>query len=359
LIPTDIAARLKILLETSVQPVLPVKQLPADLPELARGQRFLARVTEALPDQTFRAVVAGRSLTLALPNSAKPGDTLELVVLDRTPRLITARYAGDTAEAVPPGSPRLSAAGQLIGALLALPANRAAGPATVAAAAPLLAEPAAQPAPIAAALRQTVADSGLFYESHLAQWAAGRMPVAQLMREPQAGHARALAAAPPQRTAASLEAPAAEPSGESPPAAAGEMPRTAAPATAGQVPVDLLPLMQQQFQALGNGAVLWSGQIWPGQELEWAIEQPPERERDDADDGPARPWRSHLRLELPRLGGIEADLTLGPAGIEIGLAAAVAEAGEALRGGIGALRERLEAAGLGPSLLKVTRHEPL
>ncbi|WP_306714621.1 flagellar hook-length control protein FliK [Burkholderia dolosa] len=43
-----------------------------------------------------------------------------------------------------------------------------------------------------AALAQAVSASGLFYESHLAQWLAGQRPLAALMREPQAR----LAAAP-------------------------------------------------------------------------------------------------------------------------------------------------------------------
>ncbi|RQR60434.1 flagellar hook-length control protein FliK, partial [Burkholderia sp. Bp9126] len=37
-----------------------------------------------------------------------------------------------------------------------------------------------------AALAQAVSESGLFYESHLAQWLAGQRPLAALEREPQA-----------------------------------------------------------------------------------------------------------------------------------------------------------------------------
>ena len=45
-------------------------------------------------------------------------------------------------------------------------------------------------AALAAALSGQVADSGLFYESHLAQFAAGTRSLAQMQREPQAGLAR-------------------------------------------------------------------------------------------------------------------------------------------------------------------------
>ncbi|EOH6282417.1 flagellar hook-length control protein FliK, partial [Burkholderia cenocepacia] len=66
--------------------------------------------------------------------------------------------------------------------------------ATRAAAAPSVAPPVAA---LRAALAQAVSESGLFYESHLAQWLAGQRPLAALLREPQARLATALAPADP------------------------------------------------------------------------------------------------------------------------------------------------------------------
>jgi hypothetical protein len=37
----------------------------------------------------------------------------------------------------------------------------------------------------ACALRDAVASSGLFYESHVAEWAEGKRPLASLLLEPQ------------------------------------------------------------------------------------------------------------------------------------------------------------------------------
>ncbi|PRF94242.1 flagellar hook-length control protein FliK, partial [Burkholderia multivorans] len=48
-----------------------------------------------------------------------------------------------------------------------------------------------------AALAQAVGESGLFYESHLAQWFAGQRPLAALLREPQARIAIAQTSAAP------------------------------------------------------------------------------------------------------------------------------------------------------------------
>lgn len=53
-------------------------------PELILGQRFTARVEALLPDHRFRALVQGRRMLLLLPAGTRLGETLALVVLDRT-----------------------------------------------------------------------------------------------------------------------------------------------------------------------------------------------------------------------------------------------------------------------------------
>ncbi|HDR9394372.1 TPA: flagellar hook-length control protein FliK, partial [Burkholderia multivorans] len=81
-------------------------------------------------------------------------------------------------------------------------AAAASGPAPGAAAATAAATAAdAAPPSLAGALRaalaQAVGESGLFYESHLAQWFAGQRPLATLLREPQARIASAQTSADP------------------------------------------------------------------------------------------------------------------------------------------------------------------
>ncbi|MNS95001.1 Flagellar hook-length control protein FliK [compost metagenome] len=81
---------------------------------------------------------------------------------------------------------RLSLAARVIGAVLA---DLQAAPGPVRGEAPLLLPVARQgtnTAALAGTLAQTVADSGLFYESHLAEFAAGTRTLAQMAREPQA-----------------------------------------------------------------------------------------------------------------------------------------------------------------------------
>jgi len=59
-------------------------------PELALGQRFVARVEAVLPDLRFRVLVNGRRMLLRLPGSTPLGETLELAVLDKTARGVIA-----------------------------------------------------------------------------------------------------------------------------------------------------------------------------------------------------------------------------------------------------------------------------
>ena len=188
MIPSDLAARLRIMTEAAVQPLSAVRELASDLPSLSSGQRFSAEIQSALPDGTFRAIVAGRTVTLSLPHLAKAGDTLELVVIDRTPRAIIAAQTGLAfeAQAAPTAGATLSRAAQLIGALLS--GNEAAQAAPLARSAPLLTAPPQTGRALAPLLQIAVGESGMFYESHQAQWLAGRLPLSALLREPQGQH---------------------------------------------------------------------------------------------------------------------------------------------------------------------------
>ncbi|KAA8770371.1 flagellar hook-length control protein FliK [Burkholderia pseudomallei] len=112
------------------------------------------------------------------------------------------RYGGAATPAVVGAAPLLPAAPTAVAVaaqavsldpLLATPDARAGNPAAAMApgaqaaqAAPQAALPASPAAALSLALVQAVAQSGLFYESHLAQWLAGQRTTAELAREPQA-----------------------------------------------------------------------------------------------------------------------------------------------------------------------------
>ena len=203
LIPPDVGIRMRMQTEANLlQPVQPAHEIPSELPELRPGQRFSARVQEALPDNTYRAIVAGRQITLQLPESAKAGDQLELVVLDRTPStLIAKQVTGSGASPAAPDQPvayefaKFSPAARLIGQLLPSEGQKPA-PALLNKGEPLLPTPPDSKvitAQLAPNLAKAVTQSGLFYESHQAKWVTGQRPLAQILQEPQGKYASATA----------------------------------------------------------------------------------------------------------------------------------------------------------------------
>lgn len=387
MIPSDLAARLRMLTEASFFDSEPpihgparVREIQARLPELIPGERVSATLERSLPDGTFQAIVAGRSYTLALNHPAKAGDTLELVVTQNTPKAVFAQLAestlAGTATSMEASRPSLSAVGRLIGFLLS--GQPSSQPAALAGGKPVLdAPPANNGASLATALRQAVTQSGLFYEAHQLQWISGKLDTAALLREPQGQQPPGLgtsgsAASPsgtqgmsapppdmsPAKTAdirltsllrqtpdarasdasqvtASVAESAEGPEGSGNPNA----PPPGSPPRATAVPERLIPVVHQQLDAMATQNYVWQGQVWPGQTMEWEIEDPQRDDQGASGDAPVE-WNTTLRLSLPRLGGVEARLILTPAGVALRLQADDADTVKALD----AARQQLDAA---------------
>jgi len=368
MIPADLAARLRLLNEASFfnsEPPVPglqrAREIQSQLPELVPGQRFFATLQRTLPDGTFRALVAGQQMTLALNTAAKSGDTLELEVSQVTPRAVFARIVGQEAAATVTASaqPALSQTGRLISFLLT--GQPAAQPASLAANQPLLAAPPANGAQLAPLLRQALGQSGLFYESHQADWVLGRRDTASLTSEPQ-GQAQTRSTAPgasqaatgqavhqgvasPKSGAQSGQPAAAEGSERAAQARGAALADEAAPVRTAPIPERLIPIVHQQLDALATQQYVWNGQAWPGQAVEWRIEDP-ERDDGSAEEETAHGWDSTLRLTLPRLGGVEAQLHLSGKQVALRLRADEADTLVALDAGAAALASALEAVDL-------------
>ena len=368
MIPADLASRLRLLNEASffnTEPPVPglqrAREIQSQLPDLVPGQRFFATLQRTLPDGSFRALVAGQQMTLSLNTAAKSGDTLELEVSQVTPRAVFARMVGQEAAATANASaqPALSQTGRLISFLLT--GQPAPQPASLAANQPLLTAPPANGSQLAPLLRQALGQSGLFYESHQADWVLGRRDTASLTSEPQ-GQPRPVAQASPQASSGQAAAqggtPTAQGAQAGQQAAASEgnertsQARSAAmsaeettPVRTAPIPERLIPIVHQQLDALATQQYVWHGQAWPGQAVEWRIEDP---ERDDgtAEEETARGWDSTLRLTLPRLGGVEAVLHLSGNPVALRLRADEADTLVALDSGAAALASALEAVDL-------------
>lgn len=205
------------------------------------------------------------------------------------------------------------------------------------------------------ALRQALQTSGLFYESHLTNMVFGRISPSSLQNEPQAKLSKDDI---PQNTAPARgrpEAPAAGRAGGGADAPSGiGSSTTPAPGTpiAG-IHQDLTVLVRQQLDVLANQSLTWQGEAWPGTPMEWEVERDPY----GGDPDSATPtWATRLKLDLPRLGLVDARLNLAGDQIVLQLVAPLA-AGE-INDASDQLRSRLLAAGLTLSNLAVSVTDP-
>ncbi|ENO87960.1 flagellar hook-length control protein FliK, partial [Thauera linaloolentis] len=117
----------------------------------------------------------------------------------------------------------------------------------------------------------------------------------------------------------------------------------AAPVRNAPIPERLLPLVHQQLDALATHQYVWQGQAWPGQQMEWIIEDP-EQEEGDGGDPSEQGWNTTLRLTLPRLGSIEAHMHLTAAGVALRLRSDDDASIAALDADAAALAQALETA---------------
>lgn len=311
------------------------------LTALETGKAFQAQVLSRLSNGDFVVGIADTAARMALPEGTRVGEQLSLTLVGREPRplFLLERPAGQDHASV-------SAAARLVSSLMQGPAasGGSAAPSALAGAAPLAAPGAPlQPAPLAQALRDSLEYSGLFYESHVSQWAHGARSLPQLQREPQMQATQVIPADSTselrvvQGTAGMAAASHAD---STPPA------------------LDAAPLIRLQLDTLEQRGVTWQGELLPGQAMQWEV-----REQEDDRTAPGQPaaeraWQSTVRLELPALGAVAGSLQLQGGRLQLTLLAQQAGSAALLRAGGGELALALEAAGL-PLDLMAVRHEPV
>lgn len=202
------------------------------------------------------------------------------------------------------------------------------------------------------ALRAALQTSGLFYESHLTDMVFGRSNPAQLQQEPQARLTRGAAAdADGARPRADTTAPTGRAGGESTATGSTSTPAPGAPISG--IHQDLTLLVRQQLDVLANQALTWQGEAWPGAPMEWEVERDP---YGGDPDSAGSTWATRLKLDLPRLGLVDARLNL--AGDQLVLQVVAPHSAAEINESSDLLRSRLLAAGLTLSHLVVNVVDP-
>lgn len=356
MIHNDIQNQLALLVKTSAPPLIEVAQSPAETPQWMPGQRVPAFVIASLPNGRFQVQVEEQILDMNLPRNAEPGQKLELTYLTSSPRL-TFAMSQDMERALPSNSGvSLSETAKFLGALLQRGNAENGGTSALARSAAVLPGAPAAMQDFAAALHAAVSQSGLFYESHQAQWVTGERSLTALLQEPQA---RLPGANDPlqksQVDGQPGQALSSFPKGGVLADAVGNSPLMQGLGqhdsnTGGvSLPRDMVhpqaaPLVHQQLETLDTRQIVWQGQVWPGQEMDWRIEEDESRHTTADKDEPQ--WRTRLHLELPGLGGVTARLAIAASGVRIEMVAERGDSAALLRGDAGRLAVSMEASGL-------------
>ena len=422
MISSDILNQLQLLIKTVAPPLIEVAKTPLEKVQLLPGEHVQVTVLTSLPNGRFQVAIGEQVLDMNLPKNTQAGEKVDLTFVTNQPRL-TFVLSRDiplppaaTAATGDKASVAISDSARYLGALLNKIAITAEGQtAPLAKAAPLLASVPTNPVEMAQAMQKALSKSGLFYESHQAQWVAGERPLTELLQEPQAQLSRPsllamqasleqtaksatpqpadirvvatpTQAAPSQanpgptppglvtlnQAASSLAASTSVPSGPALPNQA--TPNQSAPnqATANQAALyqatsnqsapyqaipnhgapsltplvqsaqpqegrtlsdnaplpgivtggneavhpKAAPLVQQQLNTLDTHQLVWQGQVWPNQAMEWHIEERPDSAPGSVE---ASEWQTSLRLYLPNLGEVSAGIRLTRQGIHIRL----------------------------------------
>jgi hypothetical protein len=276
------------------------------------GQQVQGTVQAQTSPGQFQVRIADHVVQLQLPAFVRSGDLIALQVTSLQPRLSFSLSSSTNPVST---SEQLSSASRMLSSMTQQPleqpyvkslqraplwiANQASTPDTTV---------------LADKLHNALSHSGLFYESHQAQWIAGARSTPQLMQEPQNQLAN------PQQIAAQST------NGDAHTSPLNPESRIQNPASV--IPEHLQTLVQQQLHTLETRQVLWQGVAWEGQEMRWEVRE--ESPRSGATSEQFGQWVTEIHLDLPHLGSLSAQLSLNGGAINLTLHARDAKTRELL-----------------------------
>ena len=344
MIPTIIKTDL-IATQTQIAPVTPVRPVTAILDsqssfaEFVQGQKYQALIEARLFNGNSRVLVADKLLQMHLPENFQPGNKLELVFISQEPKLKFLILNETPPLDAGKNNTSISTTGRFLGVLMQdvlkpasanITTTNTATAQSLTSPTPILTGSSINSTELPGLLQKAIVQSGLFYESHQAQWINGENTLESLHQEPQ-GKLMLV-------TADLLAAKVAVSSALTP-----EMP----------VHTQTIPLVQQQLTTLETGHLFWRGEIWQGQPMEWDIyEHPQDKEKENESDQAAQ-WRTQLRLSMPQLGDITATIVINAQGINIKLNTSQPETANLLKNNQLPLAMDMQSAGLNLQAVEV------
>lgn len=399
MLPVNILNALKdyALAQRTPLPAAAVDAVAKTAPQFELGQKLQGTVQAQVAPNVFKVNVSGQLVQMELPSSIRSGDTVALQVLSLQPRLTFSMVNSATPLSTPE---QLGATSRMLSSMSQQAPEKAYVRSTQSA--PLWGTPnPPETKQLAGMLQEALSNSGLFYESHQAQWLGGERSTAQLMHEPQnltPAQAKAVAlpntdsklamSAKPELTGANQATgdPASKAmmasgatskaamtweaagkladnsntaviSGNAADAGASKQANISSHADSGSssIPDHLQPLVQQQLNALETRQMIWQGNVWPGQDMQWEVhEQAPQTPGMEQQ----KQWVTQVKMDLPNLGAVAATLRLNSAGLSLTLNADTAKTRAMLGSASTQLVSALSDAGIPVLSTQVSNEKP-
>lgn len=311
----------------SVSPVTPVTAIldsQDSSSKFEQGQKYQAFIEARLSNGYSKVLVNNKLLQIDLPVKFQPGSKIELVFISHQPNLkflILDEAIIKSKENIT----SISTTGRFIDLLIHDTLKHASTNATqfLTSSSPLLNGTPTNSTELPGLLQKAIIQSGLFYESHQAQWINGENTLENLQQEPQG---KLLLAIP-------------------------ELSMTKTAISASLVPeipahTQSMSLVQQQLNTLETGHLFWQGEVWQGQPMKWEICEQPEDKSKSGESDPAVQWRTQFHLSLPQLGDITATLLVNSQGININIETSRVDTTSLLKGNRSLLTTDMQSAGL-------------
>jgi hypothetical protein len=310
------------------------------------GQQMKGEVLAALGGGRFTVQVAQQAIEFLMPKGVRRGDLINLFFITTEPQqtFLMVRFGRS-------GEAQVSDVSRWLSSFLGESASQVSTQATLGMLRTLLSGPPTDAQLLGRMLQQGLRESGLFYESHLARWFGGSYALEDILKEPQgrlsprlvpAGMNQAVPAEDLVRTAIRT----------------GSAEMMAAIKKAGDTMghdgiADLrsLSIVTEQLTALQNGQLLFRGDLFPGQHLEWSVAE--KGAGRNTSGGRERSWATTVTVTLPHLGPVTAQLTLDGSAVAVTITAEQSGTVPILETGRERLSDQFEGAGLTPVAMSI------
>lgn len=277
------------------------------------GQIYAAKILEKIDQQVSLVSINNTIVKMALSSEINSGQSIALKYVSSTP---TPTFLLTQSTPTPNlNITNISPSAQLIQHYLK-PEQKNSGTTHIEAQQPITSSPNNAIQKLAHDLQRAITQTGLFYESHLASNIEGKHLIADLMQEPQ-----------------------------------------------NQNPKIAQQIVTQQLNLLDNQKLVWHGEVWPQQTMQWEIERKQqsidsyEQDHSDNPDVEHESIKSKISLQLPKLGNISAEIHLHQGKMRIQLSTNDQETSNTLKANTTTLIEALESSGQKLQQINVSHYD--